>query len=932
MLYQSQDIVQQHGAVRWKEWIPLTSQQLRLRNLIQIIAYNVCVNEKHNPGRGTNGSRNVQGSLTRKLKAEVMKASFYYTLHLTTMSAPFYTSEKLESSNPKWAEIEIRDLTCHVNTAVNGLVIRLWLHREGEPDHVVTVWGVYFSGLLYLGPKLSLDPAVVKLNTIVFHMHGGYFTAFESFKETPLKIRNTTVTVNAADAQPSYSVNLLLRLHTIQQVIKKQMLAAQNLREKISVGGFTTNESRENAVLRCLLNKNRPKAPERQELLRVRKDMELVRFRVLMLSYEKSRKQAEVRQLEKMKSTLSETNQDRGLQLMDRYQNLHKDIEHLKEWKRNFVDLREALLLTSAQLSSRQKQLISELNLIYPIVQMPDNKCTICGVHLPNSEDFAGSDEVMISVALGFVAHLVQMISIFLQVPLRYPVIHFGSRSKIVDHVVEKIPDKDREFPLFSRGKDKLQFNYGVYLLNKNIAQLRWYFNLPTQDLRATLPNLTALLHFWPGPNMLETHHRTLSGSSLDLRSSSQNASPVGSLQVGGFRRQPPGGITQHFEKGHRVCKSMGNSELGFQTKTCNLEMQSANDFTVAVAGSNGVVTSLSYSLDKGLDEYEEIKKAQNTLWLTEANITKQRRVVWNLAHVGSEPILTQNLHKMIIRRDHDTASSSDEAQKWFLQNWQAHGPAPICSDDDTDVLHNPTALSDQRFSNVYMEMNKSKEEDNMWPNGLNTGVMQMRPQNEGDGSSFSWDQNALEENSSPLPTVHDTTNTEDSPCVNVNNNHWKADITETIIKDNTENGGTVIPEDSWCVQELGTFQSLQTESCAEGQDINALHTSMLHVVIPDNSSITASLINGKEVGPVEDSMFSGASVVREGCYEAMGMKHLSYEGNSELEKLVGFKSMLESPIVDSVLTKRTEALARRTASFNLVRTRHNSSLEDGSS
>jgi hypothetical protein len=39
------------------------------------------------------------------------------------MSAPFYTSEKLYSSNPKWAEIEIRDLTCHVNTAVNGMQV-----------------------------------------------------------------------------------------------------------------------------------------------------------------------------------------------------------------------------------------------------------------------------------------------------------------------------------------------------------------------------------------------------------------------------------------------------------------------------------------------------------------------------------------------------------------------------------------------------------------------------------------------------------------------------------------------------------------------------------------------------------------------------------------------------------------------------------------
>jgi len=102
------------------------------------------------------------------------------------------------------------------------------------------------------------------------------------------------------------------RLHTFQQAIKKQMLAAQNLREKIAVGGFTATESRENAMLRHLINKSRPKVPERQELLRVRKEVELVRFRVSMLSHEKLRKQAELQELEKTKSALVETSQDRG--------------------------------------------------------------------------------------------------------------------------------------------------------------------------------------------------------------------------------------------------------------------------------------------------------------------------------------------------------------------------------------------------------------------------------------------------------------------------------------------------------------------------------------------------------------------------------------------------------------------------------------------
>jgi hypothetical protein len=52
---------------------------------------------------------------------------------------------------------------------------------------------------------------------------------------------------------------------------------------------------------------------------------------------------------------------------------------------------------------------------------------------------------MMISVALGFVAHLVQMMAYFLNIPTRYPIRHFGSRSKVVDHITDKIPDKERE-------------------------------------------------------------------------------------------------------------------------------------------------------------------------------------------------------------------------------------------------------------------------------------------------------------------------------------------------------------------------------------------------------------------------------------------------------------------------------------------------------
>jgi hypothetical protein len=95
---------------------------------------------------------------------------------------------------------------------------------------------------------------------------------------------------------------------------------------------------------------------------------------------------------------------------------------------------------------------------------------------------------------LGYTAHLTAMLSFFLGIPLRYPIRHFGSLSRIVDHITIQIPDKEREFPLYFRNKEDVYSKYAVYLLNKNIAQLRWYCGLSTVELRATLPNIYNLL------------------------------------------------------------------------------------------------------------------------------------------------------------------------------------------------------------------------------------------------------------------------------------------------------------------------------------------------------------------------------------------------------------------------------------------------------
>ena len=87
------------------------------------------------------------------------------------------------------------------------------------------------------------------------------------------------------------------------------------------------------------------------------------------------------------------------------------------------------------------------------------------------------------------------MVSCLLGAPLRYPTLSCGSRSAVQDLILDRIPDRDREFPLFSKGSERIRFEYGVFLLNKNIAQLRWMCGEVTGDGgKATLMNLARLV------------------------------------------------------------------------------------------------------------------------------------------------------------------------------------------------------------------------------------------------------------------------------------------------------------------------------------------------------------------------------------------------------------------------------------------------------
>ena len=87
-----------------------------------------------------------------------------------------------------------------------------------------------------------------------------------------------------------------------------------------------------------------------------------------------------------------------------------------------------------------RKQLINEIANIYPVEERLDKsgkrEDTIFGFVVPNADDISSiksADEDKVATGLGYTAHILLMISQFLDMPLRFHIVHCGSRYLFFD-------------------------------------------------------------------------------------------------------------------------------------------------------------------------------------------------------------------------------------------------------------------------------------------------------------------------------------------------------------------------------------------------------------------------------------------------------------------------------------------------------------------
>ncbi|KAI0809280.1 UV radiation resistance protein and autophagy-related subunit 14-domain-containing protein [Irpex lacteus] len=192
--------------------------------------------------------------------------------------------------------------------------------------------------------------------------------------------------------------------------------------------------------------------------------------------------------------------------LSSAYEVHEEDVRQESDQKVHVEEARTDLMLLRSQLAPIRNELLTSLAFIFPIelLSPPDLLFTILDVPLPipsgptepapplSVPSRKDVTEDSVATALGYAAQLVQLLAAYLGQRLVYPVTCVGSRSVIKDGISAMVGP--RMFPLFSKGVDTYRFEYGVFLLNKNIEMLMSEHDLRALDMRHTLPNLKNLL------------------------------------------------------------------------------------------------------------------------------------------------------------------------------------------------------------------------------------------------------------------------------------------------------------------------------------------------------------------------------------------------------------------------------------------------------
>ncbi|KAI3319589.1 putative UV radiation resistance protein [Xylariaceae sp. AK1471] len=391
---------------------------------------------------------------------ESRAADVFFSLHCDGEEDPIYISEVAERSmNFNFRFFDLSRTGPSV-TRQSQLKIRIWAKKR--------IWSLLLSqdidlrSLHYLG---SLRNHHFPPNCLVFHLEDGMYS---------LDLASKRLEPKQTSPLPSSSYNTLMKLSNLNNSIQDALATREALTAQI------------NSLLERTPDNPVPQAQESAQLA---------------LNYVSAQKRA-IRTAQTRRDHLQTSIQTRREAIIEGrsvQSRAADDVEHAQ----SKLPASQALISTTREsIHGQRRRICEDLAHIFPITPTPSGaplSFSICGIPLPNSDydpTSSTSTEDSLSAGLGYVAQLTYALQFYLYVPLPYPVSPFGSRSSIRDDI-SLLPDAQRNFPLFLRGGATAQyrFDYGWFLLNKDIESLCVAAGLKIVDIRHTLPNLKYLLY-----------------------------------------------------------------------------------------------------------------------------------------------------------------------------------------------------------------------------------------------------------------------------------------------------------------------------------------------------------------------------------------------------------------------------------------------------
>nr|CCA18233.1 conserved hypothetical protein [Albugo laibachii Nc14] len=163
-----------------------------------------------------------------------------------------------------------------------------------------------------------------------------------------------------------------------------------------------------------------------------------------------------------------------------------------KDEKDGILERRYQVLQTAYQIRYRQAVLVKALQTVYPIECNHSGECCIRGIRVTTFDltNNGKGEEECISTALGYIAHLVFMLSKYFHIHLRYRVLVACSRSAIRD----ENRDSPLEYPLYRKGVEKDRYERAIQYLGMNVEQIIFARGLDNTKYTSILQRLKALM------------------------------------------------------------------------------------------------------------------------------------------------------------------------------------------------------------------------------------------------------------------------------------------------------------------------------------------------------------------------------------------------------------------------------------------------------